>query len=257
MIKAGEGSDFMKKKIGIKTMIAILVPLILLTAAAVLFFVLHFQVIVVEGNEQVAQETVIDQVFPSKLDRSLGMVLFHKLTNQKEPVANVETYDLEIMSWKELKITVYEKKKIGYFKYMGNYMYFDKDGVVIGSSSEAPEKIPEVRGLHFEYVVLNEKLPIQDPDVFSDLLAVTQMIDKYEMQVQRIQISDTFEITLIIDAAKIALGNDDYLNEKMSDLHDILPHMDTKKAGTLDMTVYQEDGEYTFQLENSKKTEKK
>lgn len=243
----------MKKKISIKMRLVIISLTVLILAAAVLFCILRFQVITVEGNTQVGQETVIEKILPSKWDRSVGKVLYDKITGTKKTIPDIASYDMEIVSWKELKITVYEKKRIGYLAYMGNYMYFDKDGIVVESSAETSEEIPEIKGLKFDYVVLNEKLPIADADVFSDLLNVTQLIDKYEMNVKKIYISKTYDITLAIGKVRVELGNDDKLSEKLSDLHDIVPNMNQKKAGTLDMREYSENGQYTFRADSKNK----
>ena len=48
-------------------------------------------------------------------------------------------------------ITVYEKAVIGYIRYMGCNMYFDKDGIVVESSTETFEKVPEIIGLKFKF----------------------------------------------------------------------------------------------------------
>ena len=41
---------------------------------------------------------------------------------------------------------VYEKSVAGYVEYMGRYMYFDQDGIVVESSETRTEGIPQVTG---------------------------------------------------------------------------------------------------------------
>ncbi len=45
-------------------------------------------------------------------------------------------------SWQSLKIRVYEKNMVGYVRYLGQDVYFDKDGIVVESSTQ------ELEGIH-------------------------------------------------------------------------------------------------------------
>ena len=51
---------------------------------------------------------------------------------------------------------------MGYVAYMGANFYFDKDGVVVESSSEETEGIPCISGLKFDSLALYQKLSVKD-----------------------------------------------------------------------------------------------
>ena len=55
-------------------------------------------------------------------------------------------------------------------------MYFDKDGIVVETSEQRTPGIPQVAGLQFGYVVMNEKLPVENEEVFEDILDITQLL---------------------------------------------------------------------------------
>ena len=145
-----------------------------------------------------------------------------------------------------VEITVYEKSIIGRVKYMGSNMYFDKDGTVVESSSEDIESVPEVKGLEFESIVLMEELPVEDKKVLDMILDTTQLLTKYEINVDSIYVKNDKTAKLIIGGVTVELGDMDDMNDKMRTLKDMLPNLEGQ-TGTLNLQEYNEDGSgYTF-----------
>ena len=69
---------------------------------------------------------------------------------------------------------------------MGCNMYFDKDGIVVESSTEEYENVPEIDGLKFDSIVLNAKLDTGNPEVYNTILELTHSFDKYDIQVDKV-----------------------------------------------------------------------
>ena len=162
---------------------------------------------------------------------------------------------MEIVSGSSIKITIYEKKIIGYVTYMGSNMYFDKDGTMVESSTEVLENIPKVTGLEFDSIVLYEPLPVGDGEVFDLILDVTQTLQKYSIGVDKIYITDNKEVSVYIGDVKVELGKNENMVEKISSLNDIITtsNFDGQTlSGVLDMKVYNENGEYTFERNDKK-----
>lgn len=65
--------------------------------------------------------------------------------------------DVNVVSHDSIRITVYEKSLAGYVTYLGRYLYFDRNGMVVESSSEKIDDVPEVTGLSFDHIVLHEE----------------------------------------------------------------------------------------------------
>ncbi len=63
---------------------------------------------------------------------------------------------------------------VGYVEFLGDYLYFDGNGLVVESSQELYEDVPQVSGLDLDYVILGEVLPLEDSSVFSALLQFSQ-----------------------------------------------------------------------------------
>lgn len=234
-----------KKK---RKVIILAILLLLLVSGVVLFFV-PVQNVTYKGNEKVSEEELDKYLFENKWADHLLVMYFQNQFGDKKIIPFVETYDVEFSSLTSVTITVYEKDMIAYVKYMGYNMYFDKDGIVVESSTENFEGIPEIVGLKYDSIVLNSKIPVKREGVFDAILDVTQSVNKYSVKVDKVYLSEKDEIYLYIEDVEVEMGTSEQLNEKMADLRDIYPNLKGKK-GTLDMSVYNENGTgYTMKVD--------
>lgn len=202
--------------------------------------------IVIEGNEKYTDDEIINFIFKSKWDKNPYVIYYETKYGDQKTIPFVDQYDVEITSMHSIKIKVYEKKIIGYVTYMGSNMYFDKDGTVVESSTEILEGIPKVTGLSFDSIVLYEYLPVGNDEVFNLILDTTQILQKYEIAVDKIYISNNKEVTLYMGDVKVELGTNEDMNDKIRSLNDIMPNL-TGLSGTLDIREYDENSTgYTF-----------
>lgn len=51
--------------------------------------------------------------------------------------------------------------------------YFDKDGIIVESTSETLPGVPKIAGLSFGHIVLHQPLPVEDISVFNEILNLT------------------------------------------------------------------------------------
>ena len=180
-----------------KIIIFLAILLILAGCAGVLAIQrIDTQNIIIEGNQKYTNDEMINFIFESDWDRNPFVLYYKTKYGKQKTIPFVDEYEVEIVSLKNVKITVYEKKIIGYVSYTGANMYFDKDGTVVESSNELLEGIPKITGLTFESIVLYEKLPVEDDEVFELILDTTQTLQKYNIAVDKIYISDGKEVTL-------------------------------------------------------------
>ena len=120
----------------------------------------------------------------------------------------IETMSVRVDSPDSITIRVYEKSVAGYVEYMGRYMYFDRDGIVVESSETRTEGIPQVTGIRFDHVVLYEALPVKNTDIFQEILSITQMLSKHQITTDKIYFNESNEITLYFDNIRAKLGKD-------------------------------------------------
>ena len=201
----------------------------------------------VEGNIHYTDEEIMEMVMSGAYgDNSLLLALKYR-DKGIDDVPFIQTMDVTIEARDTIRISVYEKALAGYIAYLGQYMYFDKDGIVVEASTEKTAGIPQVTGLAFDHVILHEPLPVEKPEVFADILNITQQLDKYDMSADKIYFSPDYQVTLLFGDARVALGNDIYKEEKIMILQGILPNL-LGKSGVLDMREFSEDTKsYTFE----------
>lgn len=194
----------------------------------------------VEGNIHYTNEEIMDMVMEGKYGHNS---LFLSLKYRDKGIDNIpfiETMDVTIEEKDTVRITVYEKAIAGCVSYLGRYMYFDNDGIVVETSEEATPGIPQVTGLAYDYVILYEPLPVENQNVFQDILNITHMLSKYSLSVDKIYFSPDYQVTLIFGNVQIAMGDSSDLDEKISKVQYLLPRLEGKE-GVVDMREYTEE----------------
>ncbi len=228
---------------------AVLLSLLVFLIAAYIYIINNYTVttVHVEGNIHYTNEEIMEMVMGGAYgDNSLLLSLKYR-DKGIENVPFIEMMDVTVEAKDTIRITVYEKALAGYVAYLGRYVYFDKDGIVVEASTEKTEGIPQVTGLKFDHVILHERLPVEKPEVFAEILNITQQLDKYSMSADKIYFDANYQITLLFGEARVALGNDIYIEEKIMKLQYILPDL-LGKSGVLDMREYSEDTKsYSFE----------
>lgn len=201
----------------------------------------------VDGSIHYTNEEIMEMVMGGRFgDNSLFLSLKYR-DKGIEGVPFIETMDVDIEAKDTIRITVYEKALAGYVRYLGRYVYFDKDGIVVETSQEETAGIPQVTGLSFDHVILHEPLPVDRPELFDEILNITQQLAKYSLTADRIYFDSAYDVTLYFGDAKIAMGENKDIDEKIMKLQYILPDL-LGKSGTLDMREYSEDTRtYSFE----------
>ena len=233
-----------------------LLPAVLLAIAAVLaavfLFILqyfHVENIYVEGNLHYTSDEIIQMVTGQRFgDNSLYLALKYRDRGIQD-IPFIQTMDVDVLSPDTIKITVYEKSVAGYVKYLDRYMYFDRDGIVVEASVTKTEGIPEITGIDFSQVVLYEALPVENQDIFREILSITQILSKYGLSADKIYFDDTGEMTLYFGDVRARLGSEDNMEEKVARLQQLLPSAGGKK-GVFRLENYSGSGEnVSFELD--------
>jgi len=214
-------------------MIIIAIAIIMLLGCAFAYFVKKYTVdtIIVEGSTHYTTEEINKMVIGDGFLAKNSIILSLKYRNKEiKDVPFIETMSVRILSPTTIKITIYEKAVAGYVEYMGQYIYFDKDGTVVESSDIRTEGIPQIMGMKFDHVVLWEKLPVSDEEIFKNILDVSQLLEKYEIKVDKIYFDDDYNVTLYFDQARVKLGSFDNIDEKIIRRKAILPELKGRKG---------------------------
>ncbi len=222
--------------------IVLLVLLILGLAGGYSYVIKNYTVttVYVEGNVHYDNEEIMAMVMDGYYGNN-SIFLSLKYKNKSiEGVPFIEKMDVSVLDPHTIKIEVYEKALAGYVEYLERYMYFDKDGIVVETSMEKTKGIPLVTGLSFDHVILHQPLPVESPEIFGDILSITQLVNKYELSIDRIFFGSDNTLTLYFGDIKASLGERVNLEQKVMELRYMLPEL-TGKSGTLRMENYTEE----------------
>lgn len=234
-----------------------------------LWFGFSIRQVEVAGAQHYDPEQIKEMVFNTSLDsNSLYLYLkYNYLPQPKHPF--IERIDIKLQKPGYVKLNVYEKMVAGCVEMMGEYFYFDKDGIVVESSPVKLDKVPLIKGLKFNEIILYEKLSIkkerpyvpyeelaameadakvssaadkkedsQDSRVndyiFDTIIKLTQLIDKYNINVDSVIFNSNYEITLECGNVTVLLGKKSTYDETLSELGNIMKEVEGMEL-TIDM----------------------
>lgn len=233
---------------GERKKIHIIIALCVVNIVLLIFYFLltHYAVknVIVDGNKHYSANEIQSMIMTGYLgDNSLYLSFKYK-NKEVEGIPFVETMDVVVQSNDTIKIIVYEKALAGYVEYLGRYMYFDNEGVIVEASKVTTKGIPQVTGLGFDHVVLHDKLPVENGGIFQSILTITKLLNKYDVICDKIQFDSNYNVTLGYDGVKVNIGALENLDEKIMQLPLILPSLEGEK-GVLDLQNYSSDKKTT------------
>lgn len=226
-----------------KTLLVILLVLLLLAVAAlVVVKVFTVEKVVVKGNDLYEDEVISQWVLNDEYSWNTLYVYLKYQFREPEAIPFVDTLEVNMRLPHTIEIQVYEKGLLGYVEMesVGQNAYFDKDGIVVETSSELIEGIPCIRGLSVDSVVLYEKLPIKGKSVLKNLLALTQMLKKYQLVPDIISYGADMTYSLEYGQVKVLLGSAERFGDKVVRLAEILPRLEGM-GGTLHLESWTEN----------------
>ena len=121
---------------------ALLAAAAVISATAFVCFYYTVHSIEITGNTRYTDEQIRDIVFDSPIKKNS---LYLYLVYNDKPVTDIpfiEKMDVSILSHDHVKIVVYEKAIAGYVKYLGQYIYFDREGYVVESTGAPLPDVP-------------------------------------------------------------------------------------------------------------------
>ncbi len=200
----------------------------------------------VVGTDRYTDSEIREYIIQSRLDyNSIYLYLKYQFFVTPE-IPFVEKIDVEMVDRHRVKITVYEKIIAGCVEFMGEYLYFDKDGIIVESSPKKIEKIPIINGLEYDEIILHQKLNVHnDKDgLFDTIINITKLNNKYDLGIDEVYFSKNYEVTIRCNNIKIFLGKKEHYDEPLSDLKNILEKAKGTDVYELDMRNYKKGTGY-------------
>ena len=168
----------------------------ILLLLGILLWSIRITDIKVTGSARYTEAEMTNLLFPEGMDRNTLYCLYKERFQPHREIPFVADYDILFRSPSKVEVMVYEKSIVGYVSYLNSYMYFDKDGIIVESTSNKLEGVPRIEGLNFGQIVLGEPLPAPNMDIFREILNLTQVLSLYNMEVDKITYNVKEQATL-------------------------------------------------------------
>lgn len=227
-----EKTVYRNRHLGLKIGVASFAVLFLVILGVIYYIVTTYTVntVYVEGNIHYTDEEIAERIMTGRFGHNSIYLNFRYRNQEVEDIPFVSAIEVEILSPDTVSIRVYEKSFAGYVSYLGRYMYFDRDGTIVESSEMMTAGVPEVTGLKFDHVVMYEKLPVENEQIFVRILDITQSLAKYELNADRLFFDREYKVTLYFGDVRVQIGDNSSIDEKFSRLKSILPELEGKKG---------------------------
>ena len=214
--------------------------IILSLLVCVLYFAFHIDTIKVEGTKIYTEEEIKASVFTWKfLDNGLILRLYDKFFKTGQ-LPFVEDIDIYYEDRNTVILYVYDKTVSGCIKYMGQYVYFDKEGRVLESHPRRRQDVPVVTGIKFGDFAIGEKFKVEDSSLFDAIMNVSLLISHYGINVKRIHINNG-DVKIYSGNVQVHLGKKKLYNDQLAALSEVLNTTNEEKlSGTIDMENYKQ-----------------
>ena len=145
--RSSNGFGMYNRRGGRKTGIIIGVIMAILVILLVLVFSIRIKDVEVSGNKQYTKEQIESLLFDGKWSRNSAFCYYQNRFKEHKSIPFIEEYKINFKSPTKVEVVVFEKSVVGCVSYMSSYMYFDKDGIIVESSSEQLPGVPVITGL--------------------------------------------------------------------------------------------------------------
>ncbi|MBE5955845.1 MAG: hypothetical protein E7253_05275 [Lachnospiraceae bacterium] len=222
----------------VKALLAICIVL-LFGMAGVILWQCPIDTIIVNGNETYTKDEVEAAVRENCMNNTVFYTVY-SFFGKNAYLPFIEELDITFLEKNTILVEVKEKMRAGMIQEMSEYCYFDKDGILLETSSVRIKDVPLITGLQMNECILNEKMEPKEANVFPVILKMSQLIMKYQIPVSEIQFNSITDIRLRSNSIWIAMGGTEELDAKMAELPSVLESL-YGKQGELNMEHFSEE----------------
>ena len=198
--------------------------IILAAAVAIIVFVTCFKLenIEIRPGKRYTEEEIRNYLFTKKTDKYAVFFAYRVNKLDKITLPFVEKIDVELTDRNSVIIYVYDKAVTGCVSHMGKYIYFDREGIVVDSSSERLEGIPLIKGIDFSGYTINEPLDTGSSKVFDTILEVLMLLEKNSLAADDMEFGLRGEVTLHIGQDEVLLGQCENYDFRINNLANVM-----------------------------------
>ena len=195
--------------------------------AALVFFV-GFRVtkVQIEGNQYYTDEKIKKMVLDAPNAGNSILVMLTKTEEKTKDAQMIDHVTIKRKNRNTIVVNVKEKQMVGCLEFQGQYVNFDRQGVIQIITDEQMEGVPLIDGLSVKSVKVGQKLKGINTKKLNTILSVGKMLEKSEQKPDRLVFNDMNQLVLYYGEVEIRLGSDENMDEKMNRLSGILPQLE-------------------------------
>ena len=225
---------------------------ILVIVIAILWFVFLVRSVTVEGNTFFPEDQVVQEYQQHFWQKNIltNFIMDHLGFTEDPPY--VRESEESYPSFGELHIKLYEKAILAGICFSNHYIYFDKDGMVLKTTTEPMPDIPYFESDDVTDFTLYRTLKTGREELLSQMLNLANRLSYYKIEWERISFDLEGHATLYKGKVTVQLGRRTDYDEVLSILPDILKSaLDTGEKGTIDMSNYKVGAPIIFKKEKA------
>lgn len=230
-------------------LIAGVVVLLILFAA----FFFRVKKVSIEGNTYYGKDAMAQMFQENILEKNILTFWFLDKCSLTPELPFVREYEVTYPSVNEIHIKLYEKSIVAGIAYSNQYIYFDKDGMVLQSADRPVEKIPLFETKNLTTFSLYTKVQMEDEELLTQILNLANLFQHYRVNWDKVQFDANNEAYLYIGEIQVSLGKKSNYDEEISALSSVLAKMLQKKqVGEIDMRNYKVGGDVILKTPKNK-----
>ena len=191
----------------------------------------------ITGNERVTDDKVKELI---QCDKSYGNTLILWLINRKIDISSEPLLlgiRLSIENPQKVVVHVREQQLVAAVKNNDQYSYVNEKGRIILTQDDKIPDIPMLDGIQIKSAENGDVLTANDDTVLDSILNIAALLNEEEIIADTIGITSDGGYDLVMGRVTVLLGKDIYMEEKLSELKDLLPNLDGL-SGTLHLEEY-------------------
>lgn len=223
--------------------------LTLLILAVIYLPVFKVSSVEVVGNNKVDTETLI-LASGVKKGENIMKVNFRNITGNISKIPYIDLVEAKLMLPNIIKIVVKESSLGAYVDYNGMPAGIDIKGKVLEIGKDKQPGVARIEGAVVSYCVEGDLLALEDAAKLELITSCLKAVNEanIEEDITTINIEKSYDIKMMYkDTITVLIGNTDMISYKMSMLSQIIPNIDVKKKGKIDLysmqgkAIYSED----------------
>ena len=218
--------------------VIVLAIAIVVMSLYLLFFLQNIKVV---DNEYSTDGEIVRWIKEDKLSTNTIATYLKYNYGKVELPGKVESVDLTIKNPWTLQVSVTDKTPISGIITNTEYVYCDKEGTAIITSSNQIEGIPLIEGIDVSEATLYEKVPVEDTDIFTNVLEVTNLLHRADILSDEIHCGRGAGVDIVIGEITIHLGDGNY-EEKIAQIKPVLLEL-PNEMGEIHLENFSESNE--------------